>query len=189
CGHQKRDTSDNILAALQKSNHPVCGRDSNVSVGSKISAYHTLDFTQAAKESSLSQQTPIFNPITVTSPPNSPTGHNTPTYLHIDGVPPSLKVCTNSLQKNLISIKHNSIDPATLWLVSQFNPMHPQQVCLPFQPDVWAPCPVSNPTIQQPDQQGLWTAHVYVPISSSLSPQPPTVHPSGSSRSSMHYPI
>ncbi|TKC37946.1 hypothetical protein EI555_001443, partial [Monodon monoceros] len=95
--------------------------------------YHILDFTQVAKESSLPQQTPRFNPIIVTSAQNIPADHSAPTYLHIDGILPS---------------------------VIRFNCMHPQQVCLPFQPEVWTLCPAFNPTIQQPGQQGHQNSHL-----------------------------
>ncbi|KAB0389682.1 hypothetical protein E2I00_013630, partial [Balaenoptera physalus] len=79
--------------------------------------YHILDFTQAAKESRLPQQTPRFNPIIVTSAQNIPADHNAPTYLHIDGILPSV-------------IR------------------------------VWTLCPASNPTIQQPGQQGHQNSHL-----------------------------
>lgn len=68
--------------------------------------------------------------------------------------------------------------------------MNPQQVYQPSQPGPWTTYPASNPlphtSAQQPNQQGHQTSHVYMPISSPTTPQPPTIHSSGSSQSSAH---
>ncbi|XP_072499776.1 TGF-beta-activated kinase 1 and MAP3K7-binding protein 2 isoform X3 [Notamacropus eugenii] len=145
--------------------------------------------------SNLSQQTPRFNPIMVTLAPNIQTGRNTPTSLHIHGVPPP---GLNSPQGNSIYIRPYITTPSGTtrqmpqhpgW-VSQFNPMHPQQVYQPSQPSPWTTYPASNPvshtSAQQTNQQGHQTSHVYMPISSPTTPQPPTIHSSGSSQSSAH---
>ncbi|XP_042529568.1 TGF-beta-activated kinase 1 and MAP3K7-binding protein 2 [Dipodomys spectabilis] len=145
--------------------------------------------------SNLSQQTPRFNPIMVTLAPNIQTGRNTPTSLHIHGVPPPV---LNSPQGNSIYIRPYITAPSGTtrqtqqhsgW-VSQFNPMNPQQVYQPSQPGPWTTYPASNPlphtSAQQPNQQGHQTSHVYMPISSPTTPQPPTVHSSGSSQPSAH---
>ncbi|XP_029418070.1 TGF-beta-activated kinase 1 and MAP3K7-binding protein 2 isoform X2 [Nannospalax galili] len=145
--------------------------------------------------SNLSQQTPRFNPIMVTLAPNIQTGRSTPTSLHIHGVPPPV---LNSPQGNSIYIRPYITTPSGTarhtqqhsgW-VSQFNPMNPQQVYQPSQPGPWTAYPASNPlphtSTQQPNQQGHQTSHVYMPISSPTTPQPPTIHSSGSSQSSAH---
>lgn len=145
--------------------------------------------------SNLSQQTPRFNPIMVTLAPNIQTGRSTPTSLHIHGVPPPV---LNSPQGNSIYIRPYITTPSGTarqtqqhagW-VSQFNPMNPQQAYQPSQPGPWTTYPASNPlphtSTQQPNQQGHQTSHVYMPISSPTTPQPPTIHSSGSSQSSAH---
>ncbi|XP_063089093.1 TGF-beta-activated kinase 1 and MAP3K7-binding protein 2 isoform X2 [Cavia porcellus] len=144
--------------------------------------------------SNLSQQTPRFNPIMVTLAPNIQTGRNTPTSLHIHGVPPPV---LNSPQGNSIYIRPYITTPSGTtrqtqqhsgW-VSQFNPMN-SQVYQPSQPGPWTTYPASNPlshtSTQQSSQQGHQTSHVYMPISSPTTPQPPTIHSSGSSQSSAH---
>lgn len=145
--------------------------------------------------SNLSQQTPRFNPIMVTLAPNIQTGRSTPTSLHIRGVPPPV---LNSPQGNSIYIRPYITTPSGAarqtqqhsgW-VSQFNPVNPQQAYQPSQPGPWTTYPASNPlphtSTQQPNQQGHQTSHVYMPISSPTTPQPPTVHSSASSQSSAH---
>uniref|UniRef100_A0A452T5X1 TGF-beta-activated kinase 1 and MAP3K7-binding protein 2 n=1 Tax=Ursus maritimus TaxID=29073 RepID=A0A452T5X1_URSMA len=163
--------------------------------GASNSAPH-LGFQLGSKgTSNLSQQTPRFNPIMVTLAPNIQTGRNTPTSLHIHGVPPPV---LNSPQGNSIYIRPYITTPSGTarqtqqhsgW-VSQFNPMNPQQVYQPSQPGPWTTYPASNPmshtSAQQPNQQGHQTSHVYMPISSPTTPQPPTIHSSGSSQSSAH---
>lgn len=145
--------------------------------------------------SNLSQQTPRFNPIMVTLAPNIQTGRSTPTSLHIHGVPPPV---LNSPQGNSIYIRPYITTPSGTarqtqqhsgW-VSQFNPINPQQAYQPSQPGPWTTYPTSSPlphtSTQQPNQQGHQTSHVYMPISSPTTPQPPTIHSSGSSQSSAH---
>nr|XP_048700213.1 TGF-beta-activated kinase 1 and MAP3K7-binding protein 2 isoform X3 [Caretta caretta] len=148
--------------------------------------------------SSLSQQTPRFNPIMVTLAPNIQPGRNTPTSLHIHGVPPPV---LNSPQGNSIYIRPYITTPSGTarqtqqhpgW-VSQFNPMHPQQVYQPSQPSPWTTLPTSSPLphtssqqSSQPNQQGHQTSHVYMPISSPTTPQAPMIHSSGSSQSATH---
>ncbi|XP_031312377.1 TGF-beta-activated kinase 1 and MAP3K7-binding protein 2 isoform X1 [Camelus dromedarius] len=163
--------------------------------GASNSAPH-LGFHLGSKgTSNLSQQTPRFNPIMVTLAPNIQTGRNTPTSLHIHGVPPPV---LNSPQGNSIYIRPYITTPSGTtrqtqqhsgW-VSQFNPMNPQQVYQPSQPGPWTTYPASAPlphtSAQQPNQQGHQTSHVYMPISSPTTPQPPTVHSSGGSQSSAH---
>ncbi|KAH0622369.1 hypothetical protein JD844_024625 [Phrynosoma platyrhinos] len=144
--------------------------------------------------SGLAQQTPRFNPIMVTLAPNIQPGRNTPTSLHIHGVPP-----LNNPQGNSIYIRPyvtNSSGTARQsqqnpgW-TSQFTPMHSQQNYQPSHPNPWTTVPTTSSTshtssqqIAQPNQQGHQTSHVYMPISSPTTPQAPTVHSSGSSQSS-----
>lgn len=163
--------------------------------GASNSAPH-LGFHLGSKgTSNLSQQTPRFNPIMVTLAPNIQTGRSTPTSLHIHGVPPPV---LNSPQGNSIYIRPYITTPSGAarqtqqhsgW-VSQFNPVNPQQAYQPSQPGPWTTYPASNPlphtSTQQPNQQGHQTSHVYMPISSPTTPQPPTVHSSASSQSSAH---
>uniref|UniRef100_A0A8D0GN14 TGF-beta-activated kinase 1 and MAP3K7-binding protein 2 n=1 Tax=Sphenodon punctatus TaxID=8508 RepID=A0A8D0GN14_SPHPU len=148
--------------------------------------------------SGLSQQTPRFNPIMVTLAPNIQPGRNTPTSLHIHGVPPPV---LNSPQGNSIYIRPYITTPSGTarqtqqhpgW-VSQFNPMHPQQVYQPSQPSPWTTLPTSSPLPHtssqqstQPNQQGHQTSHVYMPISSPTTSQAPMIHSSSSSQSSTH---
>ncbi|ELK35403.1 TGF-beta-activated kinase 1 and MAP3K7-binding protein 2 [Myotis davidii] len=162
--------------------------------GASNSAPH-LGFHLGSKgTSNFSQPTTRFNPIMVTLAPNIQTGRNTPTSLHIHGVPPPV---LNSPQGNSIYIRPYITTPSGTtrqtqhsgW-VSQFNPMNSQQVYQPSQPGPWTTYPASNPlshtSAQQPNQQGHQTSHVYMPISSPTTPQPPTIHSSGSSQSSAH---
>lgn len=163
--------------------------------GASNSAPH-LGFHLGSKgTSNFSQPTTRFNPIMVTLAPNIQTGRNTPTSLHIHGVPPPV---LNSPQGNSIYIRPYITTPSGTttrqtqhsgW-VSQFNPMNSQQVYQPSQPGPWTTYPASNPlshtSAPQPNQQGHQTSHVYMPISSPTTPQPPTIHSSGSSQSSAH---
>ncbi|XP_061480069.1 TGF-beta-activated kinase 1 and MAP3K7-binding protein 2 isoform X2 [Rhineura floridana] len=144
--------------------------------------------------SSLSQQTPRFNPIMVTLAPNIQPGRNTPTSLHIHGVPP-----INSPQGNSIYIRPYITNPSGTirqtqqnpgW-TSQYNPMHSQQNYQPSHQNPWTTLPTTNSSSHtslqqstQPNQQGHQTSHVYMPISSPTTPQAPTIHSSGSSQSS-----
>ncbi|XP_062833550.1 TGF-beta-activated kinase 1 and MAP3K7-binding protein 2 isoform X2 [Anolis carolinensis] len=142
----------------------------------------------------LVQQTPRFNPIMVTLAPNIQPGRNTPTSLHIHGVPP-----LNHPQGNSIYIRPYITNPSGTtrqsnqnpgW-TSQFNPLHSQQNFQPSHPNPWTAVPTtsssshtSSQQAAQPNQQGHQTSHVYMPISSPTTPQAPTVHSSGSSQSS-----
>nr|XP_016851364.1 PREDICTED: TGF-beta-activated kinase 1 and MAP3K7-binding protein 2 isoform X2 [Anolis carolinensis] len=142
----------------------------------------------------LVQQTPRFNPIMVTLAPNIQPGRNTPTSLHIHGVPP-----LNHPQGNSIYIRPYITNPSGTtrqsnqnpgW-TSQFNPLHSQQNFQPSHPNPWTAVPTtsssshtSSQQASQPNQQGHQTSHVYMPISSPTTPQAPTVHSSGSSQSS-----
>lgn len=120
--------------------------------GASNSAPH-LGFHLGSKgTSNLSPQTPRFNPIMVTLAPNIQTGRNTPTSLHIHGVPPPV---LNSPQGNSIYIRPYITTPSdgttatqtqqhSGW-VSQFNPMNPQQVYQPSQPGPWTTYPASIP--------------------------------------------
>ncbi|XP_069462772.1 TGF-beta-activated kinase 1 and MAP3K7-binding protein 2 [Ambystoma mexicanum] len=145
----------------------------------------------------LGNQVPRFNPIMVTLGPNLQTGRNTPTSLHIHGGPPPV---LNNSQGNSIYIRpYITAQTGTTrqtqqqpgWM-SQFTPMHPQQVHQPSQPGPWTTLPSSfTPThtssqLTQPSQQGHQTSHVYMPISSPTTPQAPMLHSSGSSQSSTH---
>lgn len=151
-------------------------------------------FHLGSKGSGLAQQIPRFNPIMVTLAPNIQPGRNTPTSLHIHGVPP-----INSPQGNSIYIRpyitnpsgttrQNQQNPA--WM-SQFSPMHSQQNYQPSHSNPWTTLPTtsslthtSSQQSAQSIQQGHQTSHVYMPISSPTTPQAPTVHSSGGSQSS-----
>lgn len=144
--------------------------------------------------SGLAQQIPRFNPIMVTLAPNIQPGRNTPTSLHIHGVPP-----INSPQGNSIYIRpyitnpsgttrQNQQNPA--WM-SQFSAMHSQQNYQPSHSNPWSTMPTtsslthtSSQQSTQSNQPGHQTSHVYMPISSPTTPQAPTVHSSGGSQSS-----
>ncbi|XP_034274884.1 TGF-beta-activated kinase 1 and MAP3K7-binding protein 2 [Pantherophis guttatus] len=144
--------------------------------------------------SGFAQQIPRFNPIMVTLAPNIQPGRNTPTSLHIHGVPP-----INSPQGNSIYIRpyitnpsgttrQNQQNPA--WM-SQFSAMHSQQNYQPSHSNPWSTMPTtsslthtSSQQSTQSNQQGHQTSHVYMPISSPTTPQAPTVHSSGGSQSS-----
>ncbi|XP_044278941.1 TGF-beta-activated kinase 1 and MAP3K7-binding protein 2 isoform X2 [Varanus komodoensis] len=144
--------------------------------------------------SGLAQQTPRFNPIMVTLAPNIQPGRNTPTSLHIHGVPPLNNVPGNSIYIRPYitnasgTARQSQQNPG--W-TSQFNPMHSQQNYQPSHPNSWTTVPTtsssphtSSQQSTQPNQQGHQTSHVYMPISSPTTPQPPSVHSSGNSQSS-----
>ncbi|KAJ8385935.1 hypothetical protein AAFF_G00178970 [Aldrovandia affinis] len=126
------------------------------------------------------QQTPRFNPITVTLAPNIPTGRNTPTSLHIHGGPqPGL----NSPQANSIYIRPYVTQPGATrqsqqqqlqqqagW--AQYSPTsQPQQVYQISHP-AGLPGSWALPSHQS---QGHQTSHVYMPISSPTNPQAPSI--------------
>ncbi|XP_028910258.1 TGF-beta-activated kinase 1 and MAP3K7-binding protein 2 isoform X1 [Ornithorhynchus anatinus] len=157
-----------------------------------------LGFHLGSKGVSNLSQTPRFNPIMVTLAPNIQTGRSTPTSLHIHGVPPP---ALNSPQGNSIYIRPYITAPSGTsrqaqqppgW-VSQLSPLHSQQVYQPSQPSPWTTFPSSSSQSHtsaqqpnQPNQPGHQTSHVYMPISSPTTPQPPLVHSSGGSQSSAH---
>ncbi|XP_005993418.1 TGF-beta-activated kinase 1 and MAP3K7-binding protein 2 isoform X2 [Latimeria chalumnae] len=138
--------------------------------------------------SSTAQQTPRFNPITVTLAPNIQTGRNTPTSLHIHGGPPPM---LNSSQGNSIYIRpyittQSGTSRQTQQQPSWMSPFSPMQ--LPSQPSSWTPCSTYNPPhtspqqSMQPNQQSHQTSHVYMPISSPTTPQAPLFQPPSGSQ-------
>ncbi|KAI1897445.1 hypothetical protein AGOR_G00083360 [Albula goreensis] len=136
------------------------------------------------------QQTPRFNPITVTLAPNIQTGRNTPTSLHIHGGPqPGL----NSPQGNSIYIRPYVTQPSTTrqsqqqqlqqqagW--AQYSPTsQPGQIYQISHPAAlpgsWAPSSQhgSSSHTSPHQSQGHQTSHVYMPISSPTNPQAPSI--------------
>ncbi|XP_078086374.1 TGF-beta-activated kinase 1 and MAP3K7-binding protein 2 [Mustelus asterias] len=165
--------------------------------------------------SSAAQQMPRFNPITVTLAPNLQTGHNTPTSLHIRGVPPTV---LNSPQGNSIFIRPYVTPQSSVsrqmsqqpgWIsgqhtsTSQYGHNQQQQV---FQPPQYshqqqmeqvagfcAPVPsqcgsayTSSQQSVHPGQQSHQTSHVYMPISSPTTPQVPPYQSSNSAQPSIY---
>lgn len=133
------------------------------------------------------QQTPRFNPITVTLAPNIQTGRNTPTSLHIHGGPQS---GLSSPQGNSIYIRPYVSQPS----MSRLNQQHGSKALY---------SPTSQPQqqiyqISHPSMCGPWsgphhasshtsqhqTSHVYMPISSPTNPQAPSIVPTGNQHSS-----
>uniref|UniRef100_A0A8C5DND3 TGF-beta-activated kinase 1 and MAP3K7-binding protein 2-like n=1 Tax=Gouania willdenowi TaxID=441366 RepID=A0A8C5DND3_GOUWI len=127
------------------------------------------------------QQTPRFNPITVTLAPNIQTGRNTPTSLHIHGGP----------QSGLSSPQGNSIYIRPY--LSQSSPRQNQQQGGRAQ---YSPTNQPQQQIYQISHPGSWsspqhsshtsqhqTSHVYMPISSPTNPQAPSLPPTGSQAS------
>ncbi|OCT80143.1 TGF-beta-activated kinase 1 and MAP3K7-binding protein 2 [Xenopus laevis] len=151
---------------------------------------HQFGLHLGSKWSSASQ-TPRFNPIMVTLAPNIQPSRNTPTSLHIHGVPPPV---LNSPHGNSIYIRpyvtsqsgtSRQAQQTPSWV--SHNPTQPQQIYQPPQPNPWTTLPTySTPhtSLQQPSQssiQGHQTSHVYMPISSPTTPQAPMLHSSGNS--------
>ncbi|KAM3603535.1 uncharacterized protein V6R79_024210 [Siganus canaliculatus] len=140
------------------------------------------------------QQTPRFNPITVTLAPNIQTGRNTPTSLHIHGGPQS---GLSSPQGNSIYIRPYVSQSGTTRHSqqqqggrAQYSPTsQPQQQIYqishpPSLSGSWSgPQHASSHTSQHPTQ-GHQTSHVYMPISSPTNPQAPSFVPTGSQVSS-----
>lgn len=137
------------------------------------------------------QQTPRFNPITVTLAPNIQTGRNTPTSLHIHGGPQS---GLSSPQGNSIYIRPYVSQSGTTRQNqqqggrTQYSPTsQPQQQIYqishpPCLSSSWSgPQHASSHTSQT---QGHQTSHVYMPISSPTNPQAPSILPTGSQASS-----
>eukprot|EP00079_Xenopus_tropicalis_P024910 XP_012817986.1 PREDICTED: TGF-beta-activated kinase 1 and MAP3K7-binding protein 2 isoform X2 [Xenopus tropicalis] len=150
---------------------------------------HQFGLHLGSKGSSVSQ-TPRFNPIMVTLAPNIQPSRNTPTSLHIHGVPPPI---LNSPHGNSIYIRPyvtsqsgtaRQAQQSPSWV--SHNPTQPQQIYQPSQPNPWTTLPTysaPHTSLQQPTQssiQGHQTSHVYMPISSPTTPQAPMLHSSGS---------
>ncbi|XP_051265859.1 TGF-beta-activated kinase 1 and MAP3K7-binding protein 2 isoform X2 [Dicentrarchus labrax] len=137
------------------------------------------------------QQTPRFNPITVTLAPN--TGRNTPTSLHIHGGPQS---GLSSPQGNSIYIRPYVSQSGTTRQNqqqggrAQYSPTSqpPQQIYQISHPSSlsgsWSGPQHASSHTSQHQTQGHQTSHVYMPISSPTNPQAPSILPSGSLASS-----
>ncbi|KAM6992642.1 TGF-beta-activated kinase 1 and MAP3K7-binding protein 2 isoform 5-T5 [Tautogolabrus adspersus] len=135
------------------------------------------------------QQTPRFNPITVTLAPNiQTTGRNTPTSLHIHGGPQS---GLSSPQGNSIYIRPYVSQSGTSRQNqqqagrAQYSPTSQpqQQIYQISHPGSWSgPQHASSSHTSQ--TQGHQTSHVYMPISSPTNPQAPSFLPTGSQASS-----
>ncbi|XP_070782023.1 TGF-beta-activated kinase 1 and MAP3K7-binding protein 2 isoform X2 [Enoplosus armatus] len=140
------------------------------------------------------QQTPRFNPITVTLAPNIQTGRNTPTSLHIHGGPQS---GLSSPQGNSIYIRPYVSQSGTTRQNqqqggrAQYSPTSQpqQQIYQISHPSAlsgsWSgPQHSSSSHTSQHQTQGHQTSHVYMPISSPTNPQAPSIVPTGSQASS-----
>nr|XP_057921540.1 TGF-beta-activated kinase 1 and MAP3K7-binding protein 2 isoform X1 [Doryrhamphus excisus] len=137
------------------------------------------------------QQTPRFNPITVTLAPHIQSGRNTPTSLHIHGGPQS---GLSSPQGNSIYIRPYVSQCGTTRQNqqpggrAQYSPTSQpqQQIYQISHPSSWSGSQQasSSHTSQHHTQQGHQTSHVYMPISSPTNPQAPSILPSGSQASS-----
>uniref|UniRef100_A0A3Q0RIS5 TGF-beta activated kinase 1 (MAP3K7) binding protein 2 n=1 Tax=Amphilophus citrinellus TaxID=61819 RepID=A0A3Q0RIS5_AMPCI len=147
------------------------------------------------------QQTPRFNPITVTLAPNIQTGRNTPTSLHIHGGPQS---GLSSPQGNSIYIRPYLSQSGTTRQNqqqggrAQYSPTsQPQQQIYQISHPSSLSSSWSGPQhsssssshTSQPQTQGHQTSHVYMPISSPTNPQPPSSVLTGSQTSSSGYNI
>ncbi|XP_042247212.1 TGF-beta-activated kinase 1 and MAP3K7-binding protein 2 isoform X3 [Thunnus albacares] len=138
------------------------------------------------------QQTPRFNPITVTLAPNIQTGRNTPTSLHIHGGPqPGL----NSPQGNSIYIRPYVSQSGTTRQNqqqggrAQYSPTsQPQQQIYQISHPSSLSGSWSGPQHASSSHtsqiQGHQTSHVYMPISSPTNPQAPSILPTGSQATS-----
>ncbi|XP_063758364.1 TGF-beta-activated kinase 1 and MAP3K7-binding protein 2 isoform X2 [Eleginops maclovinus] len=135
------------------------------------------------------QQTPRFNPITVTLAPHIQTGRNTPTSLHIHGGPQS---GLSSPQGNSIYIRPYMSQSAASRQNqpqggrAQYSPTSQpqQQIYQISQPSTlsgsWSgPQHASSSHTSQHQ-----TSHVYMPISSPTNPQAPSLLPTASQASS-----
>ncbi|XP_056150804.1 TGF-beta-activated kinase 1 and MAP3K7-binding protein 2 isoform X2 [Lampris incognitus] len=131
------------------------------------------------------QQTPRFNPITVTLAPNIQTGRNTPTSLHIHGGPQS---GLSSPQGNSIYIRPYVSQSGTTRQNqqqggrAQYSPTsQPQQQIYQIshpsssQPGSWTGPQHASSHTSQHQTQGHQTSHVYMPISSPTNPQAPSI--------------
>ncbi|XP_060907297.1 TGF-beta-activated kinase 1 and MAP3K7-binding protein 2 isoform X2 [Labrus mixtus] len=134
------------------------------------------------------QQTPRFNPITVTLAPNIQTGRNTPTSLHIHGGPQS---GLSSPQGNSIYIRPYVSQSGTNRQNqqqggrAQYSPTSQpqQQIYQISHPGSWS-SPQHASSSHTSQTQGHQTSHVYMPISSPTNPQAPSFLPTGSQASS-----
>ncbi|XP_060687733.1 TGF-beta-activated kinase 1 and MAP3K7-binding protein 2 [Hemiscyllium ocellatum] len=165
--------------------------------------------------SSTAQQMPRFNPITVTLAPNLQTGHNTPTSLHIRGVPPPV---LNSPQGNSIYIRpyvttqsssnrqmsqqpgwiagQNTSTPQyshnqqqQLFQVPQYSQPQQMEQVAGFCAPVTSQCGSAYTSSQQsvhPGQQNHQTSHVYMPISSPTTSQVPPYQSSNNAHPSIY---
>ncbi|XP_069017633.1 TGF-beta-activated kinase 1 and MAP3K7-binding protein 2 isoform X2 [Embiotoca jacksoni] len=161
-------------------------------------------FPLGVKATSLgAQQTPRFNPITVTLAPNIQTGRNTPTSLHIHGGPQS---GLSSPQGNSIYIRPYVSQSGTTRQNhqqgrAQYSPTsQPQQQIYQIShpsslSGSWSGPQHSssshtsqqqtqNQTQNQTQTQGHQTSHVYMPISSPTNSHAPSILPTGSQASS-----
>ncbi|KAM9355623.1 LOW QUALITY PROTEIN: TGF-beta-activated kinase 1 and MAP3K7-binding protein 2 [Pholidichthys leucotaenia] len=139
------------------------------------------------------QQTPRFNPITVTLAPNIQTGRNTPTSLHIHGGPQS---GLSSPQGNSIYIRPYVSQTGTARQSqqqggrAQYSPTsQPQPIYQISHPpslsSSWSGPQHSSPShTSQHQTQGHQTSHVYMPISSPTNPQAPSFLPASQQASS-----
>lgn len=134
-------------------------------------------------------QTPRYNPFTVTLAPNIQTVRNAPTSLHIHGRPQS---GLGSPQGNSIYIKPYVSQPGATRLNqqqgsrTQYSPTsQPQQQTYLFSHPSSLSSSWSGPQHAYPlhtsqhQTQGHQTSQVYMPISSPTNPQPPSVMPPG----------
>ncbi|XP_021180067.2 TGF-beta-activated kinase 1 and MAP3K7-binding protein 2 isoform X1 [Fundulus heteroclitus] len=134
------------------------------------------------------QQTPRFNPITVTLAPNLPTGRNTPTSLHIHsgpqsgpGSPQGIFIRPYVSQPNTTRQSHPPGGRA------QYSPTsQPQQQI--YQISHPSPIPSSRSVPQHSSSHTSRTSHVYMPISSPTNPQAPAIPSSGGMASSSSVP-
>ncbi|MEQ2260894.1 TGF-beta-activated kinase 1 and MAP3K7-binding protein 2 [Xenotaenia resolanae] len=132
------------------------------------------------------QQTPRFNPITVTLAPNLHSGRNTPTSLHIHSMPQS---GLGSPQGNSIFIRPYVSQSSTTRQSqqpggrAQYSPTsQPQQQI--YQISHPSPIPSSRSVPLHSSSHTSRTSHVYMPISSPTNPQAPAIPSSGSMASS-----
>ncbi|KAJ8399372.1 hypothetical protein AAFF_G00410840 [Aldrovandia affinis] len=134
------------------------------------------------------QQAPRFSPITVTVAPKVQAGRKTPTSLHIHGVPQS---GMNSTQGNSIYIRPYVTQSGTSWYSlqqagrpqcssttqqEQQQQQQAYQVSHPSTPPSWTlSSHHSTSHTSLPQSQGHQTLHVYMPISSPINPQAPSL--------------
>lgn len=140
------------------------------------------------------QQTPRFNPITVTLAPNIQTGRNTPTSLHIHGGPqsglgspqgnsiyirPYVSQCGTTRQ-NHQQLGRTQCSPTSQPQQQIYQISHPASMS-----GSWSgPLQASPLHTSQHQTQGHQTSHVYMPISSPTNSQAPSILPTGSQASS-----